>query len=54
MGTEQSGLSEEMTAACDLLTKIAMRGGAESLNLGIATAVMLYELFRDTGRQVGR
>jgi RNA methyltransferase, TrmH family len=47
MGTEQSGLSEEMTNACDILTKIAMRGGAESLNLSIATAVMLYEIFRD-------
>lgn len=46
MGTEQSGLSDEMTAACDVLTKIAMRGGAESLNLAIATGVMLYELFR--------
>lgn len=46
MGTEQSGLSDEMTAACDVLTKIAMRGGAESLNLAIATGVMLYEVFR--------
>ena len=46
MGTEQSGLSAEMTNACDILTKIAMRGGAESLNLSIATAVMLYEIFR--------
>ncbi len=47
MGTEQSGLSEEMTHACDILTKISMRGGAESLNLSIATAVMLYEIFRE-------
>ncbi len=47
MGTEQSGLSDTMTEACDVLTKIAMRGGAESLNLAMATAVMLYELFRD-------
>ncbi len=46
MGTEQSGLTEEMAAACNVLTKIAMRGGAESLNLAIATAVMVYEIFR--------
>ncbi|RYG60200.1 MAG: RNA methyltransferase [Alphaproteobacteria bacterium] len=46
MGTEQSGLSDEMADACDVLTKIAMRGGAESLNLAIATGVMLYEIFR--------
>ena len=46
MGTEQSGLSDELAAACDVLTKIAMRGGAESLNLAMATGVMLYEIFR--------
>jgi len=46
MGTEQSGLTEELADACDVLTKIAMRGGAESLNLAIATAVMVYEVFR--------
>lgn len=48
MGTEQSGLSEEMANACDVLVKIAMRGKAESLNLAMATGVMLYEVFRDT------
>lgn len=48
MGTEQSGLSDAMAEACDVRTKIAMRGGAESLNLAIATGVMLYELFRET------
>jgi TrmH family RNA methyltransferase len=46
MGTEQSGLSEELAGACDVLTKIAMRGRAESLNLAMATGVMLYEVFR--------
>lgn len=46
MGTEQSGLSDAMAEACDVKTRIAMRGGAESLNLAIATGVMLYELFR--------
>lgn len=48
MGTEQSGLSDDMAEACDVLTRIAMRGGAESLNLAIATGVMLYELFRES------
>jgi len=48
MGTEQSGLSEELAEACDARVKIAMRGKAESLNLGIATGVMLYEIFRNT------
>lgn len=47
MGTEQSGLSDEMSAACDTLVKIPMLGRAESLNLAVATAVMLYEVQRE-------
>lgn len=47
MGTEQSGLSEALTAACDLKIKIPMRGRAESLNLAIATGVALYALAGD-------
>lgn len=44
MGTEQSGLSEAMAAACDVKVKIPMRGRAESLNLAMATGVMLYAI----------
>lgn len=47
MGTEQSGLSDELAHTCDVLVKIAMRGRAESLNLAMATGVMLYEVFRN-------
>lgn len=46
MGTEQSGLSDRLAAACDARVKIAMRGRAESLNLAMATGVMLYEVLR--------
>lgn len=49
MGNEQSGLSSEMEAACDLLVKLPMRGRADSLNLAVATAVMLYDLWRRRG-----
>ena len=49
MGNEQSGLPEEMEAACDLLVKLPMRGRADSLNLAVATAVMLYDLWRRRG-----
>lgn len=49
MGNEQSGLPPEMEAACDQLARIPMRGRADSLNLAIATAVMLYELWRRQG-----
>lgn len=44
MGGEQAGLSAELTAACDILAKITMRAGVESLNLAASTAIMLYQL----------
>ena len=49
MGNEQSGLPEQMEAACDMLVRLPMRGRADSLNLAVATAVMLYDLWRRRG-----
>jgi RNA methyltransferase, TrmH family len=49
MGNEQSGLPAHMESACDLLVKLPMRGRADSLNLAVATAVMLYDLWRRRG-----
>ena len=43
MGSERRGLSEELAAACSSLVRIPMPGGAESLNVATATALMLYE-----------
>ncbi|HUQ36367.1 MAG TPA: RNA methyltransferase [Aestuariivirga sp.] len=43
MGSERRGLSEELAAACSGLVRIPMPGGAESLNVATATALMLYE-----------
>jgi TrmH family RNA methyltransferase len=42
MGNEQQGLPPEMAALCDLTVKIPMRGRADSLNLSVATGVMIY------------
>lgn len=53
MGSEREGLSSAQQAACDLLVSIPMTGYSDSLNLAVATAVMLYELFnqrRDDSR----
>jgi TrmH family RNA methyltransferase len=44
MGSEREGLSVEQQAACDLVVRIPMRGRSDSLNLAVATGVMLYEL----------
>lgn len=46
MGNEQSGLPVPIEAQCDTLCLIPMRGGADSLNLAQATAIMLYEGWR--------
>ncbi|MFN4226117.1 MAG: TrmH family RNA methyltransferase [Hyphomonas sp.] len=49
MGNEQAGLPAEVEAACDQLTLIPMRGGADSLNLAQAAAIMTYEAWRQRG-----
>lgn len=46
MGNEQSGLPDTVETQCDTLCLIPMRGGADSLNLAQATAIMLYEGWR--------
>ena len=46
MGTEQSGLSPELTEACSHLVKIPMIGKAESLNLSQASTLALWEALR--------
>ncbi len=42
MGNEQQGLPAELAAACDVTVKIPMRGRADSLNLSVATGIMIY------------
>jgi len=42
MGNEQAGLTPDLAAACDVTVKIPMRGRADSLNLAVATGVMIY------------
>src|SRR5690606_36252388 len=44
MGSERAGLPPERRATCDRLVSIPMRGRADSLNLAVATALVLYEV----------
>jgi len=47
VGAEDSGLSQAWLNAADTLVKIVMRASAaDSLNVSVATAVVLYEAFR--------
>ena len=47
MGNEQSGLPDDCAKCCTTLVKIPQAGSADSLNLAIATGVMLFEMQRD-------
>jgi TrmH family RNA methyltransferase len=46
MGNEQQGLPESLASACDELVRIPQAGRADSLNLSVATGIMLYEARR--------
>jgi len=43
MGNEQSGLPDDFAEACDELVIIPMRGKADSLNLAVATGIVLFD-----------
>ncbi len=46
MGNEQQGLPDNLAGACERLARIPQAGRADSLNLAVATGVMLYEARR--------
>jgi TrmH family RNA methyltransferase len=46
MGSEGGGLSPAVAARANVSVRIPMSGGAESLNVAAATALMLYEIRR--------
>lgn len=50
MGSEREGLSEKQRLACDVLLRLPMQGRGSSLNLGVATGILLYEMLARDGR----
>ena len=44
MGSEREGLTPDQSAVCDAMLSIPMQGRVTSLNLAIATGVMLYSI----------
>lgn len=44
MGNEQAGLPDDYAAACDVRVRMPMLGKADSLNVAVATAVLVYEV----------
>ena len=45
MGNEGSGVKEEILDLCDECLYIKMNEECESLNVGVATSIFLYELY---------
>ena len=46
VGSEEDGVSPEFLKICDVKAKIPMHGRIASLNVSVATGVILYELIR--------
>ena len=53
MGSERQGLSAEQMKVCDEMVRIPMVGQNDSLNLAVATGVMLYEIFNQRRHRQG-
>ena len=49
IGSEEDGVSPEFLKMCDAKVKIPMRGKIASLNVSVATGVILYEAIRQRG-----
>ncbi len=50
MGSERHGLLDQHVAICDTIVRIPMVGRSDLLNLAVATAVILYEIFNQHRR----
>lgn len=50
IGNEANGLTEEAAALADRCIRIPMEGAVESLNAGVAAAILMYEVYRQRRR----
>ena len=48
MGNEQAGLTDGLMAACSQLVRMPMLGRSDSLNLAVASGLVLYEALRQS------
>jgi 23S rRNA (guanosine2251-2'-O)-methyltransferase len=46
MGSEENGITQDLINMSDIKAKIPMRGEISSLNVGVATGMVLYEKLR--------
>jgi 23S rRNA (guanosine2251-2'-O)-methyltransferase len=46
MGSEDKGISKELLALSDTMVRIPMSGNIGSLNVSVASGILLYEITR--------
>jgi 23S rRNA (guanosine2251-2'-O)-methyltransferase len=46
MGSEEDGISHEYLKRCDVKVQIPMQGTVGSLNVSVATGIILFEINR--------
>ncbi len=51
MGSERQGIPQELEDLCSKLVSIPMAGTCDSLNLAVATSIMLYEAYQYIHRE---
>lgn len=51
IGNEGKGLGEVVKKRCDYLVRLPMIGKVQSLNAGVATGILLYEVLRQRGEK---
>jgi len=54
VGGEGKGLTKSVKDQCDFVVKIPMQSAANSLNASVATAIVIYEVYRQRGFNVGQ
>ena len=47
MGSERQGIPVDLENICNDIVSIPMRGSCDSLNLAVATSILLYEVYRN-------
>ena len=46
MGSEDKGISPTILKKCDKIVKIPVKGTVDSLNVSVATGILLYEIIK--------
>ena len=52
MGNEANGVTEELLSKSDMFVKIPMTDKIESLNVGVATSIILYEQYKNKSKNI--